>query len=332
MIPVIPFVAVNAICSNISTITYSASVHELVQSEKIQRLSSLTNAANSFSNIFAPVLGVSLYALLGFDIFILIGIVSSSIAFLIMLSLKFHYQKAKKPTNNVTKDTVSQIQEFKEGIDYIKKRQLITNIIMISMFLNFIFSSMNIGVPYIIETELNIGTQPIGYLNTFNAVGLLVGSLFMNFLPAKRGTFLKIIIPVFSLGMEVFLLGLLFKNLDTLFLVTLYGGVISFFIGFSLSIIEVNNLVYLQKTIPTKVLGRVMSILTTANRALLPIGSLIYTFLFDGVKFGSYIFIGNGFLCIVFGLSMFSRLLKAVRKDNLYILKENILRENDLKK
>ncbi len=331
MIPVIPFVAVNAICSSISTITYSSSVHELVNSEKIQRLSSLTNAANSFSNIFAPVLGVSLYALFGFVIFIFIGIISSSLAFLVMLSLKFHYQTKTKASKLKKDDNFSQLQGFKEGINYIKKRRVIADIIMVSMFLNFIFSSLNIGIPYIIETELHIGTQPIGYLNTFNAIGLLTGSLFMNFLPAKKGTFVKIIIPIFSLGTEILLLGLLFKTMDTLFLITLYGGMIAFFIGFSLSIIEVNNIVYLQKTVSTEILGRIMSILTTANRALLPIGSLVYTFLFDSIKSGAYIFIGNGILCVIFGLLKFPSLLKAVRKDKAFILKDNIVQNDNLK-
>ncbi|WP_281177356.1 MFS transporter [Tetragenococcus solitarius] len=318
MIPVVPFVAVSALCSNISTVTYSASVHELVHSKKIQRLSSLTSAANSFSNIFAPVLGVSLYALFGFDIFIFIGIISSSLAFLLILSLKFHYQ-TEENSNDVKEESFSQLQSFKEGINYIKKRKLITDIILISMFLNFIFSSMNIGIPYMIEAELNIGTSPIGYLNTSDAIGLLLGSLFMNFLPAKRGTFLKIILPVFSLGVEISLLGALFQNIDKSFLITLYGSATSFFIGFSLAIIEVNNMVYLQKTIATAILGRVMSILTTANRALLPVGSLAYTFLFDNIQFGSYIFIGNGLLCIIFGLFIFPSLLKAVKKDKLFI-------------
>lgn len=318
MIPVIPFVAVSALCSNISTVTYSASVHELVHSKKIQRLSSLTSAANSFSNIFAPVLGVSLYALFGFDIFIFIGIISSFLAFLLILSLKFHYQ-TEKNSNDVKEESFSQLQSFKEGINYIKKRKLITDIILISMFLNFIFSSMNIGIPYMIEAELNIGTSPIGYLNTSNAIGLLLGSLFMNFFPAKRGTFLKIILPVFSLGVEISLLGALFQNIDKSSLITLYGSAASFFIGFSLAIIEVNNMVYLQKTIATPILGRVMSILTTANRALLPVGSLAYTFLFDHIKFGSYIFVGNGLLCIIFGLFIFPSLLKAVKKDKLFI-------------
>ncbi|AYW47707.1 hypothetical protein C7K38_04485 [Tetragenococcus osmophilus] len=141
----------------------------------------------------------------------------------------------------------------------------------------------------------------------------------MNFLPAKKGTFLKIMISVFSLGIEVLLLGILFQNMDQLFSITLYGGIVSFFIGFSLAIIEVNNMVYLQKTITTEFLGRVMSILTTANRALLPIGSLIYTFLFDSITFGPYIFMGNGILCITFGLLAFPRLLKSVKKDHLFI-------------
>lgn len=130
-------------------------------------------------------------------------------------------------------------------------------------------------------------------------------------------------IPVFSLGIEVLLLGILFQNMNQLFSITLYGGVVSFFIGFSLAIIEVNNMVYLQKTITTEFLGRVISILTIANRALLPIGSLIYTFLFDSITLGPYIFMGNGILCIAFGLLAFPRLLKSVKKDHLFIKEHN---------
>ncbi|WP_235713599.1 MFS transporter [Ligilactobacillus acidipiscis] len=133
LIPVIPFVAVNSICTNISTTTYSSSVHELVNSEKIQQLSSLTNAANSFASIFSPILGVGLYSLLGFDGFILIEIVSAIVAFLIMLSMKFYYsrqQRSQEPVDNQP----SQLKEFKAGLSYISQRKLIANIIFIGVF------------------------------------------------------------------------------------------------------------------------------------------------------------------------------------------------------
>lgn len=324
LIPVIPFVAVNSICTNISTTTYSSSVHELVNSEKIQQLSSLTNAANSFASIFSPILGVGLYSLLGFDGFILIEIVSAIVAFLIMLSMKFYYsrqQRSQEPVDNQP----SQLKEFKAGLSYISQRKLIANIIFIGVFLNFIFSSMNIGLPYIIKTELHIGTQPIGYLDTANAIGLLAGSLFTNFLPEGKGLFKKISWSLLSIGLSILSLGLVF-NISKVYLILVVGGsLFLFIIGFALSIIEVTTQVRLQKTIPTNMLGRVMSTLTTANTALFPIGSLFYTFLFDTIARGSYIFIGNGIFCTMFGFLIILKLSNAIKEDDLFLSRKHNL-------
>ncbi|KRN81607.1 MFS transporter [Ligilactobacillus acidipiscis] len=330
LIPVIPFVAVNSICTNISTTTYSSSVHELVNSEKIQQLSSLTNAANSFASIFSPILGVGLYSLLGFDGFILIEIVSAIVAFLIMLSMKFYYsrqQRSQEPVDNQP----SQLKEFKAGLSYISQRKLIANIIFIGVFLNFIFSSMNIGLPYIIKTELHIGTQPIGYLDTANAIGLLAGSLFTNFLPEGKGLFKKISWSLLSIGLSILSLGLVF-NISKVYLILVVGGsLFLFIIGFALSIIEVTTQVRLQKTIPTNMLGRVMSTLTTANTALFPIGSLFYTFLFDTIARGSYIFIGNGIFCTMFGFLIILKLSNAIKEDDLFLSRKHNLSKSSEK-
>lgn len=330
LIPVIPFVAVNSICTNISTTTYSSSVHELVNSEKIQQLSSLTNAANSFASIFSPILGAGLYSLLGFDGFILIEIVSAIVAFLIMLSMKFYYsrqQRSQEPVDNQP----SQLKEFKAGLSYISQRKLIANIIFIGVFLNFIFSSMNIGLPYIIKTELHIGTQPIGYLDTANAIGLLAGSLFTNFLPEGKGLFKKISWSLLSIGLSILSLGLVF-NISKVYLILVVGGsLFLFIIGFALSIIEVTTQVRLQKTIPTNMLGRVMSTLTTANTALFPIGSLFYTFLFDTIARGSYIFIGNGIFCTMFGFLIILKLSNAIKEDDLFLSRKHNLSKSSEK-
>ena len=58
LIPVVIFLTLNAITNNFSTTAYASSVHELVNSHYLQKLSSLTQSAASLSSIFAPMLGV----------------------------------------------------------------------------------------------------------------------------------------------------------------------------------------------------------------------------------------------------------------------------------
>ena len=52
LVPVVLFAIIDYICSDFSSTAYAASVHELVNEQKIQKLSSLTSTAGSISSIF----------------------------------------------------------------------------------------------------------------------------------------------------------------------------------------------------------------------------------------------------------------------------------------
>ena len=210
LIPIIPFLIINSVCTNASTTTYYSAVHELVNQHKIKSLSSLNNAVGSFASIFSPILGVAIYSYFGFRLFIIIEICSEIITLLITLSMNFYYGKNSRTNQKNVKR--SQFGNFKAGLKYISKRRLITDLIVIGVFLNFIFSSVNLGLPYIIRITLKASNNLIGYLNTGNAIGILLGSLLCNFMSDRKRFGMKIIFPVFSIGLLILLLGILFKG------------------------------------------------------------------------------------------------------------------------
>ena len=53
---------------------------------------------------------------------------------------------------------------------------------------------------------------------------------------------------------------------------------------------------YLQSSIETNYLGRVMSTLFTLNTSIMPIGTIVFTYLFQKEINGGLIFIFGGFL------------------------------------
>ncbi|WP_239985496.1 hypothetical protein [Liquorilactobacillus hordei] len=95
LIPVVIFLTINAISVNFSSTSYSASVHELVNDTRIQKLGSLSLAATSLSSILSPAIGATLYSVVGFDSFIYIEIIATISALLILKSMHFHYDKSK---------------------------------------------------------------------------------------------------------------------------------------------------------------------------------------------------------------------------------------------
>ena len=84
---VIPFVILHSVTVNINDTCYSASIHELVNDTKIQRLSSVTQTAIAIATMLSPAIGVILYNWLGFSGFILIEIIYAIYEFITPVQL-----------------------------------------------------------------------------------------------------------------------------------------------------------------------------------------------------------------------------------------------------
>lgn len=312
-IPVIIFVSVNSIAVIFATTAYSASVHELVNENKIHQLSSLTSATNSFANIFAPVLGVGVYSLLGFQSFVWIEIGALLLSAAITLTMKFHY-KNSLANKNVSQQK-SQLANFKKGLDYIAQRPLIKGLIAIAMILNFMFSSINMGLPYIINTQLHLGNSPIGILDTFNAVGGLLAGLLMNFIPDNKAKRSRIIAPLFLFGFYFLSLGTIFNLTTELKLINILGSITMFIGGLGISVLNITIQIHIQKTTPTVILGRVSSTMSTANTIVFPIGTLFFTFIFQNISNGALIYLVCGIIWLLVIILVTPRLNKIISTD-----------------
>lgn len=316
LIPVVAYAILDYICSNFASTAYSAAVHELVNDQKIQKLSSLTSTATSISAIFAPMLGLALYTLVGFEVFILIEMFASLLAFLIMLTMKFHYQKAAALPQN-QHSTKDQFQMFRAGIAYIKQRPLIKEIILIAIMLNFIFTSLTVGIPFVINDTLHLGNAPISWLETGNALGILAGSLLMSWQPKSRSFKKQLILPLLADGGLLLLLGCVFMLWPTAFGVSFAGTILMIILGFSIVIPNISMQVELQKSVPTKFLGRVQAALLTINTLTMPLGVLFYTLLFQGIQRNYWIFIISGLVSLLYVLLLIPKIVQALIQESL---------------
>ncbi|SYW08711.1 MFS transporter [Oenococcus oeni] len=309
LIPVAIFVTINSISTNFSTTAYSASVHELVNDKKIQKLSSLSQSASALSSILAPVLGVALYALIGFRFFIFIEIIATLVSFAILLTMNFYYEKRENYSKTKLDNAISGFSNFKNGLTYIKERPLIKNIVFVAVVINFLFTAITVGMPFMIVTRLHDGNGPVGYIETGFAFGLLLGSLLMSILPSDKYLFFKFSLPLPLMGVSMALLGLLIDVFHDPLRISLYGFLIVMLSGFMNGIFNVAVNAKLQTSVPTHILGRVVSILVTAVTAIMPVGTLFYTFLFQKIINGSNILIFSGIFLFVyafiFGFSIY---------------------------
>ncbi|MCB7062203.1 MFS transporter, partial [Streptococcus sp. 210928-DFI.4.42] len=88
-----------------------------------------------------------------------------------------------------------------------------------SVVLNFFYTSISIGVPFVIKEQLLLDNATVGILETMSAVGMLLASVSMSLLPDKNETNTlltnRIRIPLFLLTIAIVGLGITFATTNT---------------------------------------------------------------------------------------------------------------------
>lgn len=280
---VIPFVILHSITVNISDTCYSASIHELVNDKKIQRLSSVTQTAIAIATMLSPAIGVIFYGWLGFAGFILIEIFANLLSLGVLLSMKFYYEYNEQ--ENKATNCKNPLHGVKEIIQFLKENQIVKYIILVGVILNFFYTSISIGVPFVLKEQLLLDNSTVGMLETMAAVGMLLASISMSLLPDKKENNIllssKITMPLVLLTMAIIGLGITFASTNSQIIISFLGSIFMGIIAFTLVVLNIIVMTYLQSTIETKFLGRVMSTLFTLNTSIMPIGTLVFTYLFQ---------------------------------------------------
>ena len=314
---VIPFVILHSITVNISDTCYSASIHELVNDKKIQRLSSVTQTAIAIATMLSPAIGVIFYGWLGFAGFILIEIFANLLSLGVLLSMKFYYEYNEQ--ENKATDCKNPLHGVKEIIQFLKENQIVKYIILVSVILNFFYTSISIGVPFVLKEQLLLGNSTVGMLETMAAVGMLLASISMSLLPDKKENNIllssKITMPLVLLTMAIIGLGITFASTNSQIIISFLGSIFMGIIAFTLVVLNIIVMTYLQSTIETKFLGRVMSTLFTLNTSIMPIGTLVFTYLFQKEVNGGLIFIFGGVTLLIYIIIMLPKIFRILRLE-----------------
>ena len=314
---VIPFVILHSITVNISDTCYSASIHELVNDKKIQRLSSVTQTAIAIATMLSPAIGVIFYGWLGFAGFILIEIFANLLSLGVLLSMKFYYEYNEQ--ENKATNCENPLHGVKEIIQFLKENQIVKYIILVSVILNFFYTSISIGVPFVLKEQLLLDNSTVGMLETMAAVGMLLASISMSLLPDKKENNIllssKITMPLVLLTMAIIGLGITFASTNSQIIISFLGSIFMGIIAFTLVVLNIIVMTYLQSSIETKFLGRVMSTLFTLNTSIMPIGTLVFTYLFQKEVNGGLIFIFGGVTLLIYIIIMLPKIFRILRLE-----------------
>lgn len=272
--------AILSLTTQFSNVAFSSSITGLVDEKRIQRAMSLNQISISFAAIGSPAIGGLLYGLVSMPVFLLMYVITSTLAVVLESTMNFNlFAKRKEIIEGQQKETM--LQNMKAGISYLKLQPVLMDMIWISLAINFLLGAFIVGYAFILIEKMKISSVHFGLTEGAFAVGMLIMSIYFSMrkdlkyplLIGKRG--------ILGIGflMSAITLPLLIKMpYEWMFA---YYAVIMFGFGVMQMVANTPLMVWMQKTIDDDYKGRVFSILETMAMALMPLGMVIYGFLYD---------------------------------------------------
>jgi MFS family permease len=269
-----------SITSTFSGVTFSSSITGLVDEARIQKAMSLNQMSISFASIGSPAIGGLLFGAVSMPVFLIIYMIASSIAIVLESTMNFKlFAKRKGKVEGEKKEPMW--QSMKAGFNYLKLQPLLIIVIWIALLVNFLLGAFEVGYSYILIEKLKMNSQHFGLTQGAFAVGMLVMSLYFSvrkevkypLLVSKRGI----------LAMGAILVGISIPLMISLSNPSIFVYYVVLMFGFGTIIIIVNTplQVMMQKQIDDDFKGRVFSLFETMAMALMPLGMVLYGFLYD---------------------------------------------------
>ncbi|GKV54834.1 MFS transporter [Sporosarcina sp. NCCP-2222] len=299
-----------SLASAFSGVAFSSSITGLIDENRIQRAMALNQMSISFAAIGGPAIGGIMYGTVSMNTFLIVYMSASLLAVLLESTMNFKlFSNRKEKTEEEQKE--SMWQSMKAGIYYVRQQQVLLTIIWISLFINFLIGAYQVGLSYILIEGLKMPSTRFGVVEGSFAIGMLLVSLYFSvrkevkypLIVSKRG------ILVFGFLLMFMTLPLLVSMQPNVYF-AFYVAVI-FTCGATIMIVNTPMQVMFQKIIDDDFKGRVFAILETMAMALMPLGVVIYGFLYDVLP-AEWILIVTGALLI--GIVLFMARPSVVRK------------------
>lgn len=253
-------------------------------------MNSYINGIGEVISISGPIIGVLLIDQYGIKGALLVNSISFFLSAIIEILLK---KKTSLKQTELNKREDKIFEEFVNGWKYIRTNKRIFKILMLASGVNLCLAGYILLLPFLPKINVNLGNEFYGVALSIQAVGGIVGAILCNMLKLRLsekyiGLFLG------GVGLSVLLISLFIDINKILIFICI------FCYGVFISMFNIQFITYIQQNTASQYLGRVFSFVFTFAILFMPLGNVIFTFLFEYIKI--YSFLVMGILVIILSL------------------------------
>ena len=266
----------------------SATIPMLVPPEMLTKAGGWSHLVTSGANMLGPVLGAAMMAVLPVASIMLVDIGGAVIAIICLLFVRVPNVKQEKK--------LELLGDIKQGFSVLLQNKPLMSMAIPFMMLNIIFAPLGALFPLMVKTHFMGNAWHNSVVELSFAAGMLISSLVIGIWGGMRRRFLMAALSIVALGVFTMSSGLMPPA-------AFWGFVIlSFFTGAMPTFMSVPVMAYIQETTPTEMMGKVMSLMSTAMVVATPIGLLVAGPMSELVGVGAW-FVWSGLALVLTGVA-----------------------------
>lgn len=287
----------------------STVIPTIMQREELVDSNGINSLFTSIGNLVAPAAAGILFGFYGlFPILII-----NSISFIIssISEMFISIPKMNKTPEKISFKNFS--QDFSQGLNFIKNKELIIIIMIIALMANFAVDPVcSVGFVFISKQVLKVTDFQYGLIESTFVVSMLFSPFIISKIAKKYDIakaafwsflFVGVFVGILSIVPAKYFLDLFHSS----FIPYVVMLTIVFFIGVLSTISNICMGTLFQKEVPIEMMGRVGTLLNTVSMAAMPIGRFVFGMLFD--KLPANICILAAAILLIVTMAYFSRKL-----------------------
>jgi DHA3 family macrolide efflux protein-like MFS transporter len=267
--------------------TVSAVVPTMVPKEKLSRVNGVSFLTSGFIHTIGPLIAAMLLSILPIRLILWIDPITFIIALIPLIIIKI----PKVSTRKKQVERSSFFTDLKEGFHTLKLIPVVSMMLLVSMFINFLMRPFQVLMPYFISFVHSGSPSDLALISAFLSGGTLLGALITSIKKKWKHEIFTYFLLETVIVIPTIVFILLPKGTFLLMAITCscYG-----------LLVPILNTIYLtlmQTQVPVDKMGRISSIDWAVSSAISPIGALLAGIIAEIVGVSNLIF-----YCAIIGM------------------------------